>query len=305
MTQNDLSQAGVHEPAEAPPGGMDPAASPRRARRDLVPLLYVVGILVLGGALFWLWRNPMSQPRSDAVETTLDEMQARITQLENAPKPAPPDLAPMLAPILARLAALEARPAASAAAPADLSSIEARLAELETHPKLAAPDPALANQVTRLSDRTARAARLQEAAASLAAGRKLGAIADAPEALQRFSDMAPPTEAALRLAFPAAAEAALVASRPAEGDLPAWRRFWNRAQALVSIRQGDEVLVGDPAAGIVARARRELDAGDLAGSLDVLGGLNPAATRAMSGWMSDARAVLAARAALADLAAHS
>lgn len=306
MTENDPPDAGLLSSSE--PQVNNPEAVPvtPRRRRDWVPLLYIVGVLVLGGSLFWLWRNPILQPQTDTVDNRLDELQARIAQLETASKPALPDVAP----ILARLAALEARPARVPGASAnlsgpDISGIEGRLAELEARPNAAPPDAALAVQVAQLSDRTARATRLRATGASLAAGRKLGVIPDAPEALQRFADTPPPTEAGLRLAFPEAADAALAASRPADADVSTARRFWNRAQSLVSIRQGDEVLVGDPAAGVVARARRALDAGDLAGAVGILGGLNPPAAQAMSVWLSDARALLAARAALSDLAARS
>ena len=113
------------------------------------------------------------------------------------------------------------------------------------------------------SGRTSRLARLQAAGAALAAGRPLGALPDAPPALARFATTAPPTEASLRLAFPAAAQAALAASRPDTAGKPFLDRLWTRTQALVTVRQGDKVIVGDPAGGVLAAARARLDAGDL------------------------------------------
>ena len=50
--------------------------------------------------------------------------------------------------------------------------------------------------------------------------------------------------------------------RPTAAD-----RIWARAQDLVTIRRGDHVLVGDPAAGLLAERADELDAGDLAGAV--------------------------------------
>ena len=82
-------------------------------------------------------------------------------------------------------------------------------------------------------------------------------------------------------------------------------RLWAQAQNLVTIREGDNVLVGDPAAGVLDRARTALDAGDLVGAVATVGSLTGPAADAMAGWMMQARALLDARAALADWAAHA
>ena len=75
-------------------------------------------------------------------------------------------------------------------------------------------------------------------------------------------------------------------------------RLWTQAQELVTVRQGDHVLVGDPAAGLLERARSALDAGDLDAAVADIGNLQGAAAQAMAGWLAQARALLAARAAL-------
>ena len=67
----------------------------------------------------------------------------------------------------------------------------------------------------------------------------------------------------MRLSFPPAAREALAAAHPAPDGAPLLTRLWAQAQELVTIRQGDHVLVGDPAAGVLARAQAALDAGDL------------------------------------------
>ena len=54
-----------------------------------------------------------------------------------------------------------------------------------------------------------RMALVQSASAALETGQKLGDLPGAPSALARFADTNPPTEAALRLAFPQAARQAL------------------------------------------------------------------------------------------------
>jgi len=115
----------------------------------------------------------------------------------------------------------------------------------------------------------------------------------------------PPTEAALRLAFPAAVQAALAAAHPPPQGRPLLQRLWAEAQDLVTVRQGNRVLLGDPAAGMLQQARAALDAGDLAGAVGLIGGLSGEPAKAMEGWLGEARALLDARAALAAWAAHA
>jgi hypothetical protein len=266
-----------------------------RARSVVLPVLYLLGFVILAGAIAWIWKNPPmpDQPPVGAMQAQIDELQGRISRLEARPE-SRPAAAFDPAPLLARIAALEARP--SAAAP-DLSPIRSQLAALEARPTPSPADAALTQRVQVI-------ARVQTIAAALEAGHKLGAVPDAPPALQRFADVEPPTEAGLRLAFPAAARAGLVASRPIDPDLPVLSRIWGRLQELITIRQGERVLVGDPAAGVVAAAQKQLDAGDLAGAVAALGRLNPPAEQAMSGWIGQAKALLDARAALASMAAR-
>ena len=76
-----------------------------------------------------------------------------------------------------------------------------------------------------------------------------------------------------------------------------------RLGGLVTVRRGEEVVWGDAAEAEIERARRALDAGDLEGSLGYIGKLPPAARAAMDGWTEQARALLAARNALRQIAA--
>jgi hypothetical protein len=80
--------------------------------------------------------------------------------------------------------------------------------------------------------------------------------------------------------------------------------MWQRITSLVTIRQGDQVLVGPPAAVTLNHARVLVDAGDLAGALTALAPLDPKATAAIAPWRSRVQALLEARAALATLEAH-
>jgi hypothetical protein len=164
---------------------------------------------------------------------------------------------------------------------------------------LAKDTSSLPNLISR-SDRLGQLLRAQEA---LRAGLPLGAIENAPPALARFETVAPPTEAALRLSFPAAAKRADAAGQPLPDQGRFWHRVWLRVQNLVVVRRGDEVIVGDPTGGVLAHAQRLLDAGDLQGSLTVLDGLSDRAGSAMAGWVAQAKSLVAARQALAQMAA--
>ena len=330
-------------PADPAPPSEDTPEAPRAARkRDVVPALYLAGFVILAGAIVWLWQNPPVAPpppsqEIDELREAVRNLDARLTQLERRPNPATPDLAPLAA----RVAALEAR---KVPPPVDLGPLEAAVASLEQRPAadpalpgrvdaLAGRQDALASrmetseallahrqdaadgrlaaleknagQITALADRSARIARIQAAQAALNSGVKLGDLPGAPAPLARYALAPPPTEASLRLSFPAAADAALAASRPAVDDKPFLDRAWERAQELVTLRQGDHVIVGDPAAGVLAHARAALDAGDLAGAVAALDALSGPPAAVVAGWKAQAQGLLDARRALADMAAHA
>jgi hypothetical protein len=199
-----------------------------------------------------------------------------------------------------QVAAAEKQDAASFQGLTDrLGTVEGRVAAVEKQ------DSAIAGQLGGVAERAQRISRTQVATAALEAGQKLGEIPGAPPALARFAYNAPPTEAGLRLSFNAAAEAAQNASQPGTMEnQPFASRLWTRAQQSVSVRQGDRVLLGDPVAGVLAHARQALEAGDLAGAVSALDGLTGPAAAAMADWVSQARALLDARAALATMAAR-
>ncbi len=73
----------------------------------------------------------------------------------------------------------------------------------------------------------------------------------------------------------------------------------------MTVRRGETVLVGSRAAGILEGARVALEAGDLAGAVRILGGLDGAAAAAVAGWRAEAQALLDARAALDKLASQA
>ena len=260
-----------------------------------------------------------------APQVDLGPLTARIAALERRPAGAAPDLAPLEA----RITALEQRKAPAAAAP-DLAPLEAQIATLEQRKpadlgplegrvtaleakqpadtqlaaRLDALDKRLSASEQKADERSARVGRILAAQAALTAGRPLGKLPDAPPALAKFADAAPPTLAGLRLAFPGAAQAALAISPAAPQGRPWYARMWIEARELVTIRRGEQVLLGDPAAGVLDRARERLDAGDLAGAVALVGSLSGGQATEMGDWLAQARALLDARAALAEWAAH-
>ena len=81
--------------------------------------------------------------------------------------------------------------------------------------------------------------------------------------------------------------------------------MWQRVSSMVTIRQGDTVLIGPPAAVVLNRARVLLEAGDLAGSLAALAPLDAKAAAAIAPWKANVQALLDARTALAALDAKA
>lgn len=269
-----------------------------------------------------------ARPASGAASPDLRPIEQQVAELKAqvAARPAAAAAPPDLGPIKARLAELErqvhelvplgqqvaalqsdlgGRVTQLAADEADLArqmqALRATVNSQETG--LAGRLAALQKQAETAAAAAARAARLTRLRSALAAGEPLGQIPDAPPVLARFANARPPTEAALRLAFPAAADAALAASRPDIQGKPFGERLWQRAQGLVTVREGDRVVVGDPAAGILADARTHLEAGDLAGAVAGVSSLTGSAAQAIATWLAQAKSLLAARAALDQMAA--
>jgi hypothetical protein len=222
--------------------------------------------------------TPVAAPDSGAAQQAVEDLGRRVGQSLDVQK-----------------ASLDAEKAAVDAQKAALDQLAGRLDKLQQG----------AGQEAGAENRAVRLTRVQAALVALDAGEKLGDLPGAPPAIARFAKQAPPTEAALRESFPAAAAHAREVSRPDVSHRSFWERTLTRLQQSVTVRQGDDVLVGDPAAGILAEAGEKVDVGDLAGAVASLGKLNGPAADAMKEWVDQASALLAARAALADLAAHS
>jgi hypothetical protein len=79
------------------------------------------------------------------------------------------------------------------------------------------------------------------------------------------------------------------------------QRLLLQAGDLISLRAGNRVIIGNPAAGTLAAAQTALEAGDLAACLAALATLPVPLAPAMAAWEGEAKSLLAAEAALAKL----
>ncbi|MCX7684739.1 MAG: hypothetical protein N2Z67_05615, partial [Acetobacteraceae bacterium] len=202
-----------------------------------------------------------------------------------------------------RVAALEAATAQRLAAAETALNARATALERALSERLSAVE-ARERRVAEAEARLSRLVALGAARLALEEGRPLGAalsgLADPPAALLRFAEAPPPTEAALRLAFADAARAARAAAEPQRGA-GMLESAAQRLGGLVTIRRGEDLVLGNPAEATLDLARRALEAGDLAGAVARLARLPEGSRAAMASWLADAEALLAARAALAQL----
>jgi hypothetical protein len=233
----------------------------------------------------------------------VDDLTARVEALANRPEPARSDAqAPDTGVTQQALSDLNAR--ISQAFDAEKTTVQQLAARLDQlAPRLAALEQT-AGSTKNFANATVRLTRIEGALVALQAGRPLGKIPEAPPAIARFATVAPPTEASLRESFPALADHAAAVSLPDLSGRSIWQRALTRLQTAVTVRQGSDVLVGDPAAGILADARDRVQDGDLSGAVTTLRALTGPAAEVMHGWIDQAESLLAARAALADLALH-
>jgi hypothetical protein len=274
-------------PAQPPlpkPAAVLPAAQPRWAR-PLWPvfLVFFIGFAVLAAGELYLWTLDQAKP-DDA--TQLAVLQAEVTDLRTmaakAPAAAPVQDNVTVEALAAQVNAVQAQVANDHGA---LSTLQANNTDL-----------------TKLSARIELLNQLESARMALEAGQALGNIPNAPPALAQFATAAPPTLAALRENFPAAAQAAEQASISGDAKSSYWSRVLARLEGFITVTEGTHVVLGAPAAGVLDKAQNLLDAGDLSGAVAQLETLSAPPQTAMAGWLGQAKALLAAQAALIALA---
>lgn len=313
-------------PAPPPPDAStryEPPATQAAPWRWL-PLLCAIGFVILAGAIWYVWQNPVtpaqiatSAANIRAVDQRLQAVDQRVSRIEQMP--APPSAAD-LGKVNARIDALEGRigdqtqlgtridqaagriEALSGRTQASLDQLKQQLDAANAKiAALQAANTSVAAAATRID----RLIRLQAASIALTNGRPLGAIPDAPPALARYAEKPPPTEAQLRLAFGQVQHDVLAAAKVDDTDKPFLERALGKAEELVSIRRGNEVVIGHSTAAALAQADAAVQAGDFPAALKALGEMDPSAQKAAAGWVAQVKSLLDARAALADLAAHA
>jgi hypothetical protein len=248
---------------------------------------------------------PSSEPAASS-DAAIDALKAQIVQLQTT-QSAQAQVSQSL-PSAATVATLSSRVDAVAQKQgSEADALHQQIADLKTQIGQLNSQAQSLTQSTKalpkLSAQSDHLTQLLHAEAALSAGAPLGDIPDAPPALSRFATAAPPTEAALVLSYADAAQAADKAGGPAVDHVGFWRGMWMRVQNLVTVRQGDHVLVGDPTSGVLAHAQRLLVAGDMPGALAVLKTLQGPAAGAMASWIAQAQSLVDARQALAQMAA--
>ncbi|HQT68281.1 MAG TPA: hypothetical protein PLC74_11850 [Acetobacteraceae bacterium] len=263
----------------------------------LVILLLIV--LGLGGGGLWFKQHLAAEQAGQAAaqDQASEALRDELAQLQQqmAALTAKQDAAPTPSPTM------------SPAASAEIAALTSEVAALKQ--SVAADHASLAALQGGLGDMPRLAARAQSlslvalAAVHLRDGQKLGVIPGAPASLAQFADTAPPTMTQLRLSFEQAAAQALEAGGEAAKGDTMWHRAIAHLENLITIRRGNDVIVGSRAAGPIALARSDLAAGDLAGAVTALGGLNDQAKAAMSGWLGQAQSLLDAQAALNNMVA--
>jgi len=297
-------------PAPLPAPAPSPAAGRIAASANGTPAwMSVAGFGVLAAGLLVLSQRPPDAPdmsRIATLEAELATAKQRLAVLEGRTPGDLPSVSARLLTLEAALQSLSGRPATEPRpAPDNSRQIAAEFAaKLESLDKKFTGDlnQALLAATAAANARISAANRLRMATDLLNAGQPLGDLAGTAPALARFTKTPPPTESALRIAFPEFAVKAEAASELSAEDHDLAERLWAKAQTLITLRKGDHVLIGPPAAAIIATARVKLDAGDLPGAVTSLAALDSKAATAMATWMQDAKALLGARLALIELA---
>lgn len=295
----------------SPRPGAPPEALPRPPRHHLLPLLCGVGFVILAGAIVFVWMNPRAN--NPAIDQRLAVLSARIAKLEQQP-------IANVGQLQNQVAILEGRVGDAAKFQGQLDTMSGRIEslsgrdqsgldeikqEVDALTAKVASFQANAGNLDAAAKRLNRIARLEEASFNLNAGRPIGDIDGAPEELARYAHVAPPTDTQLRLSFQSAAQNALNAPEPDNGSEPLWDRVKDRVGSVMTLRRGDTVLVGTSTAVTLNRARTDLDAGDLAGAVTAVQSLDGAPAQAMTKWLAQAKALLSARAVLAEMVDHA
>jgi hypothetical protein len=301
-----------------------PPLDPGSPGTPWLAILSGIGFLILAGAIWYVWQNPVtpaqlatSAASIRALEERLQALDARVSRIEQMP--APPSAAD-LGKVSARIDALEGRIGDQTQFATRIDQTAGRIEALSGRSQ-AATDAlkqqldaastkisslqASSTSVATAGSRIDRLIRIQSASVALENGRPLGSLPDAPPAVARFADKAPPTEAQLRLAFVQVQRAALAASKVDTTERPFLERVLGKAEELMTIRRGNDVVVGNSTVAALGQADAAVQAGDFPTALKAMDQLDPSAQKVSADWVAQVKSLLDARAALAEMAAHA
>lgn len=295
------------EPLEQMPPSPPPPPPPRAAksapaaarRKSIWPVIGIIGFLVLAAGEGYLWYLDQTATKTAAAsQAPIADQQMQIGNLQN-----------QIAALQQSAAKVQPAPD-SIAVQADLGEkvavLNAEVAALQT--QIATDHAAVTTLAANSTDLTKLTAKIESlnalasARMALDSGQPLGNIPNAPPALAAFATTPPPTMAALLLSYPDAAQKADSASTEKATKNSFWARVVARLESVITISNGNRVIIGSPAAAITAEAGTQLDAGDLSGAVDTLTqNLSPTTQAAMGDWLNQAQSLLAARAAIIKL----
>ncbi|MGI9451690.1 MAG: mitofilin family membrane protein [Geminicoccaceae bacterium] len=127
-------------------------------------------------------------------------------------------------------------------------------------------------------------------------------VSSSLQALQPMAAKGVPTLLDLKASFGAVGSQILLAE---EGNATLADQVSDNLFGIINMRPAGAEVEGDDSRAIVARAQAKLSAGDIEGTIVELDALSKAAAERASGWVADAKARLAADAAIVDLRAHA
>jgi len=281
-------------PDKKPAKPAPPAAEKKSG--SIMPLLGLIAFLLLAAGELYLYKLHLAQQDDSVQIAALQSQLATIQQTASQAQPAPTSPA-------AQAANTQSQANLDEKFDALTAQVTAMQNQLATDHGTITTIQSDSTDLTGLTAKITLLNRLESARIALESGQPLGDIPGAPPALQKFATTAPPTQAQLQLAYPAAAAAANNASVDKQDRGSVWQQALARVENLVTISEGSHVIVGAPAAAITTQAQQQLDAGDLAGAVATLtNGLSPTTLAALGNWLPQAESLLAARAAIVTLA---
>jgi hypothetical protein len=282
-------------PKAAPPKPKPAPPAEKKTGGSIMPLIGLIAFLVLAAGELYLYKLHLAQQDDSAQIAALESQIATIQQSVTQPPPSPTSPAGQ--------ANTQTQANLNEKFDALTAQVAAMQNQLATDHGTITTIQADSTDLTGLTAKITLLNRLESARIALESGQPLGDIPNAPPALAKFATTAPPTQAQLQLAYPAAAAAANNASVDKQDKGSVWSQALARVENLVTISNGTHVIIGAPAAAITTQAGEKLNAGDLAGAVSTLtNGLSPTTLAALGDWLPQAQSLLAARAAIVTLA---